>query len=323
MPPAVIVDAAGGQIGGAARFKVELHRYIATTGRDDVRIIGANRQLDPGWLVRREFGISARRRRIALNNVSFVGPGSERWALLRNPLDFITEEEEAKADSALRGANRRRAAIVHLAARRADVLVVPTAGMAKRVTSVLPRLAERIVVRHHPVTADSIPHRPKGPVILCPVLFSPYKGMTERITELVSALDGVTEPDIRLQVTANNPEVPETLVNHPRIDLVGRIDHRALRELWARSSAIYFPPGIESFGYPLAEARVNGQPVIAPDTEQNREVAGSAICGFKVGDTSSLQVAIKQALTVKVEPDPAPFDPTAYFDWLLGRTRND
>jgi glycosyltransferase involved in cell wall biosynthesis len=319
MPPAVVVDAAGGQIGGAARFKVELRRYIAVTGRDDVRIIGADRRLDPAWLLRREVGISARRRRIALNNVSFVGPGSERWALLRNPLDFLTEEEEAKADPALRGANRRRAVVVHLAARRADVLVVPTAGMAKRVTRVLPQLAGRVVVRHHPVAADSIPHLPQGPVILCPVLFSPYKGMTERITELVDAMDGVAEPDMRLQVTANRPEVPEALVNHPRIELVGRIDHQALRELWARSRAIYFPPGIESFGYPLAEARVNGQPVIAPDSEQNREVAGPALCGFTVGDSSSLQVAIKQALTMKVQPDPVPFDPTAYFDWLLGQ----
>jgi hypothetical protein len=145
--------------------------------------------------------------------------------------------------------------------------------------------------------------------------------MTERITELVNAMDGVAEPDIRLQVTANRPEVPEALVNHPRIDLVGRIDHQALRELWARSRAIYFPPGIESFGYPLAEARVNGQTVIAPDSEQNREVAGSALCGFTVGDTSSLQVAIKQALTMKVQPDPTPFDPTAYFNWLLGQVR--
>jgi hypothetical protein len=319
MPPAVVVDAAGGQIGGAARFKVELRRYIELTGRDDVRIIGADRRLDPAWLLRREVGISARRRRIALNNVSFVGPGSQRWALLRNPLDFLTEEEEAKAGQALRGANRRRAAVVHLAARRADVLVVPTAGMARRVTRVLPGLADRVVVRHHPVAADSIPHLPPGPVILCPVLFSPYKGMTERITELVNAMDGVAEPDIRLQVTANRPEVPESLLNHPRIDLVGRIDHRALRDLWARSRAIYFPPGIESFGYPLAEARVNGQPVIAPDSEQNREVAGPALSGFTVGDTSSLQVAIKQALTMKVQPDPAPFDPTAYFDWLLAQ----
>ena len=75
MPPAVIVDAAGGQIGGAARFKVELHRYLARTGRQDVHIIGAERQVDPAWLLRREVARPTSSRRIALNNVSFVSPG--------------------------------------------------------------------------------------------------------------------------------------------------------------------------------------------------------------------------------------------------------
>src|ERR1700730_5633040 len=102
MPPAVIVDAAGGPTRGAARFKVELHRYIARSGREDVQIIGAQRQLDPAWLVRRELAMPTRRRRVALNNVSFVSPGSERWALLRNPLDFLTENESANLDPGLR-----------------------------------------------------------------------------------------------------------------------------------------------------------------------------------------------------------------------------
>jgi len=315
--PAVLVDASGGQIGGAARFKVELRHYLEHTKRQDVRIIGADRYLGPAWLVAREFVTSARRR-IALNNVGFVSPGGERWALLRNPLDFLTDEEEANADPALRGANRRRAAVVHLAARRADVLVVPSVGMAKRVMRVLPGLAGRLVVRHHPVSADSIPQLPRNPVILCPVLFSPYKDMTERITELLRAMDGVADEGVRLQVTANPREVPHALAAHPRIELVGRISHSDLRGLWARSRAIYFPPGIESFGYPLAEARVHGQAVIAPDTEQNREVAGQALCGFALGDITSLQIAVEHALTADVEPDPAPFDPIAYFDWLLG-----
>jgi Glycosyl transferases group 1 len=318
MPPAVIVDAAGGQIGGAARFKVELHRYLARTGRRDVHIIGAKRQVDPAWLVRREVALPSRGRRIALNNVSFVTPGSERWALLRNPLDFLTEAEKAQLDPASRAANQRRASVVHLAARRADVLVVPSTGMARRVTSTLPSLADRVIMRHHPVAPDSIPRLPREPAILCPVLFSPHKGMIERITELLAAMDDAADATVRLRVTADRAEVPETLARHPRIDRVGRLDHHALRELWARSRAIYFPTDIESFGYPLAEARVHGQPVIALDTEQNREVAGPALCGFTSQDGDSLGRAIERALSADVRPDPAPFDPVAYFSWLLG-----
>ena len=318
MPPAVVVDAAGGQIGGAARFKVELHRYLAHTGRQDVRIIGAERQVDPAWLLRREAARPTGGRRIALNNVSFVGPGGERWALLRNPLDFLTEDEKVALEPAQQPANQRRASIVHLAARRADVLVVPSAGMARRVTRTLPGLTDRVVVRHHPVSADSIPHLPPEPGILCPVLFSPHKGMLERITDLLTAIDDVADAAVRLRVTADQEEVPAGLAHHPRIDVVGRLSHKALGEMWARSQAIYFPTEIESFGYPLAEARVHGQPVIALDNEQNREVAGDALCGFIAGRLDTLRCANERALTTEVAPDPAPFDPGAYFGWLLG-----
>jgi glycosyltransferase involved in cell wall biosynthesis len=150
------------------------------------------------------------------------------------------------------------------------------------------------------------------------VLFSPHKGMLDRLTDLLTAIDGVADAAVRLRVTADRTEVPETLARHPRMDVVGRLDHHALRELWARSRAIYFPTEIESFGYPLAEARVHGQPVIAVDTEQNREIAGSALCGFTAGDLDTLRSAIERALAAEIAPDPAPFDPGAYFGWLLG-----
>ena len=74
---------------------------------------------------------------------------------------------------------------------------------------------------------------------------------------------------------------------------MGRIDQHDLRQVWARSRAIYFPTGLESFGYPLAEARVSGQPVIARDTAQNREIAGPALCGFTPGDPDSLRHAVQ------------------------------
>ncbi len=318
MTTTVIVDAAGGQIGGAARFRAELHRYLAKTGRSDVRVIGAEHRLRPSWLMQRETAFTRRGRRVALNNVSFIGPGGERWTLLRNPLDFLSDEEESRVGPVLGAANRHRASVVRLAARRADVLVVPSTGMAKRVTRVLPGLTDRVIVRHHPVTPDSVPRLPRDGAVLCPVLFSPYKPMITRISEFLTATEDFAGTSLRLLVTADRAEVPEDLAAHPRMDLVGRLTHQELRGLWARSQAIYFPPGIESFGYPLAEARVNGQPVIALDTEQNREIAGPALCAFTAGDIASLQQATKIALTLEVQPDPAPFDPDAYFGWLLG-----
>jgi hypothetical protein len=314
----VIVDAAGGPEGGAARFKVELRRYMERSGRQDVQIIGMGRRVDPAWLLRRETRFSMSNRRVALNNVSFVTPGSERWTLLRNPLDFLTEDEDANLDSGLRAEGRRRIPVVHLAARRADVLVVPSTAMATRVTRTLPGVASRVVVRHHPVSADSIPRMPREPFILCPLIFAPYKHMVPRLREWVAAADGHIHSSIRMLVTADRSEVPGDLADHRLIKLVGRIPHADLRMLWARSRAIFFPSALESFGFPLAEARVNGQPVIACDSELNQEVAGPALCGFTIGNADSLRSATQQALSSNVAPDPAPFDPDSYFDWLLG-----
>lgn len=318
MPPTVIVDAAGGPTGGAARFKVELHRYMTRSRRTDVQVIGAKRRLDSAWLLRREFAMLPRHRRVALNNVSFVTPGSERWTLLRNRLHFLTDEEWSKLHPSLRKETRVRAPIVRMAARRSDVLVVPSTDMAKRVCFTLPGVASRVVVRHHPVSADLIPKVPREPLILCPIIFYPYKHMIDRITEWITAVDDGIDPLVRMLVTADKNELPDDLARHPRIELVGRLPEAELRLLWGRSRAIYFPTDLESFGFPLAEARVNGTPVIARDTEQNEEIAGPALCRFTVGNPDSLRDAIKRALTMKLAPDPALFDPDAYFTWLLG-----
>jgi Glycosyl transferases group 1 len=314
----VFVDAAGGTIGGGARFRVELYQYLERSGRRDIKLIGMNRQIDPTWLLRREMARPTRGRIVALNNVSFVTPGGERWTRLGNPLDFLTEEEWSTLDPSLKAGTRVRAPIVRLAARRSHVLVTPSAAMAERVARVLPSLRSRIIPRLNPVSADSIPRMPREPIILCPVLFAPYKHMIARLTELLAAIDDYGDSSVQLLVTAKRAEVSTDLASHPQLKLVGHIPHSELRSLWARSRAIFFPSGIESFGFPLAEARVNGQPVIARDTAQNQEIAGPALCSYTVGDADSLRKATELALTAEIQPDPAPFEPDAYFNWLLG-----
>ena len=317
----VTVDIAGAQQGGAARFGAELHRYLARTGRTDVTVIGANRRVDPGWLMRRELAAPSRSRRVALNNVGFVAPGGERWTLLRNALHFLTGDETSHLHPSLRATAGREAAVVRLTARRADVLVVPCTAMADRVARILPSMRARIVVRPHPVSADSVPRLPRDMAILCPVLFAPYKQMTQRLAELLAVIEDYPDPAVRLQVTADCRDVARSIAGSARVEFVGRLDQHNLRQFWARSRAIYFPTGLESFGYPLAEARVSGQPVIARDTAQNREIAGQALCGFVDGDQASLRDAVQRALTTQLSPDPETFNPDAYFSWLLGPPR--
>lgn len=321
MTAAVTIDAAGAQMGGAARFLVELRGYLERTGRDDVEIIGSRRRVRPAWLVRRELSSPAWNRRVALNNVGFITPGGQRWTLLRNPLHFLTEGEQARLNPDVRATMRRQAAVVHLAARRSDVIVAPSTAMIDRIATVRPDLGSRVVARPHPVSVPSIPRMPGDPIILCPVLFAPHKQMPPLLTELLNAVSDLQDPSISVWMTATAAEVPATIACHPQLELVGRLPHSELRALQARSRAIYFPTDLESFGYPLAEARVSGQPVIARDTALNREIAGPALCGYTLGDPDSLRRAVEIALAADIQPDPEPFDPDRYFGWLLGLPR--
>ena len=319
MTVAVIVDTAGGQEGGAARYREELHRYLARTGREDVEIIGSRRRVGAAWLLRRELSGRARRR-VALNNVGFVAPGGERWTLMRNALHFLTESEATSLDPGLRAMVRRDAVIVRLAASRSDVIVAPSTAMADRILRLLPGLQARVVVRAHPVSPDPV-RLSCDPVILCPVLFASYKQMAHHLIELLTAVSELGDPSVRVRVTAHAAEVPAAVARHPQVELAGRLPVGELRELRARSRAIYFPTGLESFGYPLAEARASGQPVVARDSAQNREIAGPALCGYTQGDPGSLRRAVEAALNADVSPDPGPFDPDRYFGWLLGPPR--
>ncbi len=308
-------------MGGAARFRDELYRYLSRSPCPDVAVIGMERRVDPAWLVQREMVASRRGRRVALNNVGFIVPGGERWTLLGNALHFLTEAEASRVEPSLRSIVTRQATVVRLAARRSDVLIAPCSAMAERVASLLPSVTNRITVRMHPVSRGLLPAQKSEQTILCPIIFEQYKHMAARLEEWVAAVEGNIDPAVRMHVTASATEVPACLANNRRLEFVGRLSHKDLRQLWLRSRAIFFPPGLESFGYPLAEARVNGQLVIARDTEQNKEIAGQALCGFKVGNAESLRQATARALSSTVAPDPSPFDPDAYFDWMLGKNR--
>lgn len=315
----VIVDVAGAQMGGAARFAAELRRYLAATGRTDVTVMGESRTVRPAWLVRREIlGGRTASRRVALNNISFVAPGSERWVLLRNALHFLAPGEARTLDPGVRASVRRESAIVRAAARRADRIVVPCTAMGERVKRAQPSLAGRIVVRPHPVSADLTGTRQAGRSILVPVLFAPYKQMDDRLAELLAALTRIRATSVQVMVTASRPEISASVAGDPRLLCLGRPSSAELTQAWARCAAIYYPTRIESFGYPLAEARAAGVPVIALATAQNAEIAGKALCGYEPDDPRSLAGAVSDALMRRVEPDPAPFDPGPYFDWLLG-----
>ena len=245
-------------------------------------------------------------------------PGGERWTRLGNALHFLTDDEAAGSTHRCGlpcGVRRSGAPGSPAIARTGHPL--GSDGRAGQPEAARPRRPGR-------PTAESrlgrlYPEMPRDHAILCPVLFAPYKHMAERLTELLGAIAECGDQSVR--VAGDRRSLRKSLRTWPIIR----------RSTWSAGLASTicassgraagpstFPTGIESFGYPLAEARVSGQPVIARDTEQNREIAGPALCGFTPGDADSLRDAVRLALAKDVTPDPAPFDPDAYFSWLLG-----
>jgi glycosyltransferase involved in cell wall biosynthesis len=314
-----VVDCAGARMGGASRLLVELQRHLSDSSRQDVHLLGLGRSLSPAWLATRELRAARCRPRIvvALNNVSFVGAGQTRTVLLRNALHFPLPGEEHLMPS---GAARRIAAearVVRAAVRRADLVVVPASSMAMRVEHWLPRLHAAIAVRPHPVSPrptslERVPGR-----IVCPVLLSPYKQMGERLRRLIDAcsrlrLEGTA---IEIVVTATPEELREEGVPVAAVTAAGRLDVKQAEALISTAQIVYYPTEVESFGYPLAEARANGQPVLAADNAHNAEVAGSALMGFSP-DVDSLERAVRRALAARITPSIVN-DAAEYFNRLL------
>lgn len=309
----VAIDLAGSAEGGARRFRNELFETVNLDRPDSPRVLGLKCNLSPRYLVQREFEARSMEHVIAANNASFALAGQVRTVLLRNALHFASAEEvEQVGDTKT---IRSQIPIIRGLARRADRIVVPCSAMADRVSQYCPSLASRIDVRFHPVGPPSwtstAPTYPNS--VLLPSLPAPYKRLAERTHEFLEATEGT---EIILRVTAMPGELG-SVEHHPRVNLLGRLTPEELSTEWAGCGAIYFPTLIESFGYPLAEARAGGRHVIAADTAQNKEIAGRALCSYQSGSTLSLRDAVRFALHSVPSPDPEPFDPEMYFNDLL------
>lgn len=303
-------------MGGAARFLDELERWLALAQHPEVRLIGEGRALTPQWLIRRDLTTRSGLR-VALNNVSFVGRG-ERRTLLRNALHWLSDNELAQHAVGLPRSFAAEVRIVRATARRADRLIVPCSAMADRVAAAAPHLADRLVVRHHPLTALPAPDESLPRAILVPVLLAGYKRMDQHLIALLSALDRTDHRETKVRVTAQADQLPPEVAQDPRIELLGPLSTQEIAEEWGRCALVYYPTGLESFGYPLAEARASGRYVIAQDSDQNLEIAGPALRGFAVDDRDSLATAVEAAVALPLPaPDPAPFDPDRYFQDLL------
>lgn len=309
------IDVSGAITGGAARWRREAQEWASHYPPHEIRLIGLGERVEPRWLVRREV-VANREYRIAANNVSFL-TGTKRVVLLRNPLHFLWPGEEQRLP-VLPVRLRRQVPVIRTLARRADVVVVPCTAMAERVLHAVPSLTERVQVRHHPLRPRAVAHRHDGaPFVLYPSLPAPHKDLEGGLQRLVDALDR-SGSDLRVKVTASSGDIGR-VAGHIRVDAIGTQSLEQMDELWSTASAVYVPYSVESFGYPVAEGRAAGVPVVAVDNPQNREIGGQALFGFVEDRPDSLVDALALARGAKIEPDPDPFDPDAYFAWLTTR----
>lgn len=296
--------------GGAGRFREQVFKV----GRQG-QAIGLDTFLTPTWLVERELLARGADRVIAANNAGFLSAGSDRWVLARNANHFMTDDEHRRTWRSMPRSFRLQVPYVRASLRRADVIVAPSQSMANRICRVVPSVANRVTVRFHPLQP---PRRETmlGSHILCPIVPSPFKNLPARLSALQSALPD--SGDITVVATANSDDMPTNLISDPRFSFVGVLGREELAHVYATARAVYYPTDVESFGYPLAEARASGTPVIAIDMPHNRDVAGAALCGFAEGNVESLAEAVHRAITEDFVADPQPFDPIEYFRWMLG-----
>lgn len=309
----IVLDAAGGGIGGAARWAVELDGFLAR-GEAPVEVLGRRRRLTPAWLLRRERRAAGARIAVAANNVSFALGAAERRVVLRNALHFLYPSEQHLL-AAVPPGFRAQIPVVRRLLARADTIVAPSSAMAGRVAHALPAVRHRLVVRPHPVTPVGGRSPAAVPFVLVPVLPAGYKNLLPQLAALLAALDRRREPT-GVRVTVRAADLPGRLAAHPRLTPVGTLPHAALAALWQHATAAFFPSTVEAFGYPLAEARAYGVPVLSPDTPQAHEIAGPALLPYRPGDPDSLAAALDR-LREPVPAEPHPFDRDSYFRWLF------
>ncbi|MCL9794701.1 glycosyltransferase [Frankia sp. AgKG'84/4] len=336
----MLVDCAGARIGGAKRLLNEFDLYVRNQDATGVHVVGRDRSLTAPWLARRE----CQRRRfgcaVALNNVSFTVTGHERRVLLHGAQHFLWPEETRALGPRISRAVHLQARVVRTAALRSHCVIVPSTSMAERVASALPAVTDRLVVAFNPVTlpsADTLstgdeetpPDPGRWPTkILCPIIITPRKKMTGRLRAALTALDILAAPPERIDATllvttrADCLEDP-SLAAHPRLALIGEHPAAAVTSLMTRCGAIFFPTELESFGYPLAEGRLLGVPVIARNTAHNREIAGSALIGYNQEKPEEIAAALCAALTTTTHPDHTKmFARDPYFNLLLATPKS-
>jgi glycosyltransferase involved in cell wall biosynthesis len=183
------------------------------------------------------------------------------------------------------------------AARRADVVVTPSAHARDAAAERLGIDRERVVVAPHGVdhsrffTADSEQER----FLVYPANMWPHKNHARLLEGLARASDR----SIELVLTGNDYGRRDELLAHAarlgiddRVRHVGFVEHDELPRLLRRARAMIFPSLYEGFGQPPLEAMACGCAVASSVDGALAEVCGGAVLELDPRDVDSIAAAI-------------------------------
>jgi glycosyltransferase involved in cell wall biosynthesis len=78
----------------------------------------------------------------------------------------------------------------------------------------------------------------------------------------------------------------------PWVEFLGPLQSEQVEDLYRQGDVFVFPSICESFGHPMVEAMVHGLPIVAADTQVNREMCGEAAVYFSPLDPEDLAAKI-------------------------------
>jgi glycosyltransferase involved in cell wall biosynthesis len=267
----------------------------------------------PLWVLRRFDAV------VTLTNFGPVVAGVPHICFQRNSLYYCGYYR-----SRLRGTKRlevaMRRSMVAMAMKHACVIVTPSDAMAAMIRAEMPQIpAERFRTLYHAVSREDMdePLNPRlreaiealpGARLVYPSHLAFYKGFAELFELLGCAKRSGIAFSLVLTIDERDDEalVAEYRSHLERlgltrdVHLLGRVAQRQVGSLYALCDALVFPSLCESFGFPLLEAMAHRVPILASDTDVNREICGEAAVYFDPGDAE--QGARALAATLAAAP---------------------
>jgi glycosyltransferase involved in cell wall biosynthesis len=217
--------------------------------------------------------------------------------------------------------------LAYLAIRTADVVVVPSNSMIDPVLDFCSRRRlGRVsieVIPHGKPNWESLPMRElHQPVRL---LFPSHVGGHKNFGLLggvVRALYTRRTVDFRLTLTAESQEdcggrpLIEWFRNGlEKVDFVGAVERRNLRELYETHDIVVFPSIAESFGLPLVEAMTSGMPIVVSDFDWAKEICGPAAIYVDPGGATDWAEAVEDIVARGYRSNEAGVMRAQRFNW--------